>query len=130
MKKHSLQAHFLPLVGLSIATLLAGCGGVSELTKERVERSQVAVNQAAQTVGNSEAGALDLQRAKDNLRQAQSAIKQQEAKRAERLAHKAQLDADLAVAKTQSAAARTAADEVMASIETLRREASRSSDTP
>ena len=49
------------------AGLLAGCGGVSDLTKERVARSETSVKQAEQTVGNSEQGAVELQRAKENL---------------------------------------------------------------
>lgn len=117
----------MPLIGLSAAvSLLAGCGGVSELTKERVARSETVVTAATQTVGSSETGALELQRAKDNLAQAQAALKDGDEKSAERYAQHAQLGAELAIAKSQSGAARKAADEVLASIETLRREAARS----
>ena len=116
----------LPLIGLSAAvSLLVGCGGVSELTKERVARSETAVQSATQTLGNSETGAIELQRAKENLAQAQAALKSKNEKRAERYAQQAQLDAELAVAKAQSGAARKAADEVLASVETLRKEAAR-----
>lgn len=116
----------LPLIGLSAAvSLLVGCGGVSELTKERVARSETAVQSATQTLGNSETGAVELQRAKDNLALAQAALKAKNEKSAERHAYQAQLSAELAVAKSQSGAARKAADEVLASIETLRREAAR-----
>lgn len=116
----------LPLIGLSAAVgLLVGCGGVSQVTKERVARSETAVASATQTLGNSETGAIELQRAKDNLAQAQAALKDNDEKTAERYAQRAQLDAELAVAKSQSGAARKAADEVLASIETLRREAAR-----
>lgn len=116
----------LPLIGLSAAaSLLVGCGSVSDLTKERVARSETAVATAQQTVGNSETGALELQRAKDKLAQAQTALNKKDEKGAERLAQEARLNAELAVAKSQSASARRAADEVMASIETLRREAAR-----
>lgn len=116
----------VPLIGLSAAvSLLAGCGGVSELTKERVARSETAVQSATQTVGSAEAGAVELQKAKENLAKAQAALKAKNEKEADRYAHTAQLSAELAVAKTQSGAARKAADEVLASIETLRREAAR-----
>jgi hypothetical protein len=116
----------LPLIGLSAAaSLLVGCGGVSELTKERVARSETAVSSATQALGNSETGAVELQRAKDNLAKAQTALKRNDEKGAERFAQQAQLSAELAVAKSQSGAARKAADEVLASIETLRREAAR-----
>jgi hypothetical protein len=112
------------------ALLLAGCGGVSQLTKERVARSETSVQQAQQTVGNSEQGALELQRAKDNLDRARKAMKDGDEQPAERYAQLAQLDAELAVSKSQSASARKAADELVASIKQLRQEAQRSTDTP
>lgn len=116
----------VPLIGLSAAvSLLVGCGGVSELTKERVARSETAVQSATQTIGNAEIGAVELQRAKENLAQAQAALKANKEEDAQRYAQHAQLSAELAVAKSQSGAARKAADEVLASIETLRREAAR-----
>lgn len=112
-------------VPLAFAGLLAGCGGVSELTKERVARSETSVQQAQQTVGNSEQGALELQRAKENLDGARQAMKDGNEQLAERHAHLAQLDAELALSKSQSAAARKAADELLASIKMLRQEAER-----
>jgi hypothetical protein len=112
------------IVGASVV-MLAGCGGVSEVTKERVARSETTVQQAQQTVGNSEAGAIELQQAKDKLAAAQNELKKENAVAAERIAQQAQLTAELAVAKAQSAQARKAADELLASIETLRQEAAR-----
>lgn len=109
------------------AGLLAGCGGVSELTKERVARSETSVQQAQQTLGNSEQGAVELQRAKENLEAARRELKANHEKPAERYAQMAQLDAELAVSKSQSASARKAADELLASIKTLRQEAERGS---
>jgi hypothetical protein len=106
---------------------LAGCGGVSDLTRERVARSETSVQQAKQSVGNSESGAVELQRAQDNFNQANQALKDKNEKKAERFAQQAQLDAELAIAKAQSASARRAANELLASIETLRREAERTS---
>jgi hypothetical protein len=107
------------------AGLLAGCGGISDLTKERVARSETSVQQAQQTVGNSEQGALELQRAKENLDGARQAMKDGNEQLAERHAQLAQLDAELAVSKSQSASARKAADELLASIKQLRQEADR-----
>lgn len=109
----------------SAGVLLAGCGGVSAVTRERVARSDSVVQQSQQTVGNAEAGALEMQRARELLDSAHKQIDQKNAVAAERLAEQAQLTAELAVAKTQSAQARKAADELMASIETLRQEAGR-----
>ena len=115
----------LPLLGVLVAGMLAGCSSVSEVTKDRVARSETSYQQAEQTVGRSEAGAVELQRAKNNLEQAKAALSKKESEKAERYAHVAQLDAELAVSKSQSAAARKAADEVLASIQTLRQEAAR-----
>jgi hypothetical protein len=117
------------IVGLAALGAFAGCGGVSEVTKERVARSETAVQQAQQTVGNSEAGAIELQQAKEVAAAARAKLDAKNAKEAERLAQKAQLTAELAVAKSQSAQARRAADELLASIETLRQEAARGQTT-
>ena len=117
------------IVGATALGVFAGCGGVSEVTKDRVARSETAVQQAQATVGNSEAGALELQQAKDKMQAAQSELKRDNAVAAERYASQAQLTAELAVAKSQSAQARKAADELLASIETLRQEASRGATT-
>lgn len=117
----------LPVVGLLAAGVLAGCSSVSDVTRERVARSETSFQQAQQAVGRSEAGALELQRAKDNLEQAQAALGKKEGQKAERYAQLAQLDSELAVSKSQSAAARKAADELQASIQQLRQEVARGS---
>lgn len=109
------------------AGLLAGCGGVSDLTRERVGRSETSVQQAQQTIGNEEIGQVELQRAKENLDEARRHLKDGDEKQADRYSQLAQLDAELAVSKAQSARARKAADELLASIQQLRQEAERSS---
>jgi chromosome segregation ATPase len=115
----------LPLLGVLAICTLAGCSSVSEVTKERVARSETSLQQAQQTIGNSEAGAVELQRGKGNLEQAKAALSKKEGEKAERYAQLAQLDAELAVSKSQSSAARKAADELLASIQALRQEAAR-----
>jgi septal ring factor EnvC (AmiA/AmiB activator) len=115
----------LSALGALALSAVVGCGSVPEVTKDRVARSETTVQQAEQTVGRSEAGAVELQRAKDNLEQARAALKKEKREPAERYAQLAQLDAELAVSKSQSAAARRAADELLASIKTLREEAAR-----
>ena len=99
----------LPVL-IAVAGLLAGCGGVSEMTKDRVARSDTAVKQAQQTVGNSEAGAVELQTARDHLEQARRALDAKKEEPALRHAQRAELSAELAVAKAQSSSARRAAD--------------------
>jgi hypothetical protein len=110
----------------SAACLIAACGGVSDLTKENVNRSETAVLQAQQAIGNSEQGAIELQRSREHLTSAKQAISDGDETSASRHAREAQLDAELAVAKAQSGATRKAADELNASIQTLREEAGRS----
>ena len=114
---------------LATSILFVGCGGVSEVTKERVARSETAVRQAQQNVGNAEQGAIELQKARDHLEQARKALDDEKEQPALRHAQQAELFAELAVARTQSASARRAAEELQASIRTLRQEAERGGAT-
>ncbi|NLG75129.1 MAG: DUF4398 domain-containing protein [Xanthomonadaceae bacterium] len=117
-----------PIV-LATSIVFVGCGGVSDLTKDRVARSETAVRQAQQNVGNAEQGALELQKARDHLDQARRALNDKKEEPAVRHAQQAELYAELAVARTQSASARRAAEELQASIRTLRQEAERGNPT-
>jgi hypothetical protein len=122
---NSLHIKLAP-VYVALAVVAAGCSsGVSELTKDRVSRSEVAVQQAQQAIGNSESGAVELQHARDDLGRAKEAVAAKKDEPAQRYAQQAQLDADLAIAKSQSASARKAADELSASIQTLKQESAR-----
>ena len=119
------------IVGATASLLvLSACGGVSEMTRQRVARSETAVNQAQATLGNSEAGAIELQQAKQYFAEARKAVDDKDEVNAERYANRAELSAQLAVAKSQNASARKAADELLASIQTLRQETSRPAAQP
>ena len=117
-------------VALAVATLslLSACSGVSQTTKERVAKVETAVQQAQSTIGSSESGAVELQKAREHLGEARRAIDQGKEGQAMRHATEAQLAAELSIAKSQSATARKAAEEMLASIETLRQEATRDDD--
>jgi len=117
------------VLGVGLLSTLSACSSVSNLSKERVANSATSVEQAEQTLGNSEQGAVELQQAKDKLNGAKSALDEGQGNEAERLAAQARLYAELAIAKSQSADARTAADEVLASLDMLRRETERSMPT-
>lgn len=117
------------LAGMGILATLGACSSVPALTKERVTQSEASFQQAEQTVGRSEAGAMELQQARDKLNAAKAALGNDRQQEAERSAAQAHLYAELAMAKAQSASARKAADEVLASLETLRSEAERTSPT-
>jgi Domain of unknown function (DUF4398) len=113
------------IAGASALLTLTACSGVSELTRQEVAQSDAAVKAATSTVGTSEAGAIELQQAKDYFAQAQKAVEDNNETRAQRYANQAELTAQLAVAKSQNASARKAADELLASIQTLRQETNR-----
>jgi hypothetical protein len=108
---------------------LSACSSVPDLAKERVAQSETSVQQAQQTLGKSEHGAVELQQATDKLNAAKSALSKGQGKEAERSAAQAHLYAELAVAKSQSADARKAANEVLASLEMLRQETERTTPT-
>jgi hypothetical protein len=116
-------------LGVSALGLLSACAGAPSLTNERVAQSETSVQQAQQTVGNSEQGAVELQQARERLDAAKSALAQGKQQQAERSAAQAHLYAELAVAKSQSADARKAANEVLASLNTLRQETERTAPT-
>ena len=110
---------------ISMFGALSGCSSVSNLANERVAESDRSVQQAQQTLGQSEQGAIELQQAKEKLSVAKSAMANGQQQEAERAATQARLYAELAVAKSQSATARKSANEVLASLETLRQETER-----
>ncbi|WP_161827401.1 DUF4398 domain-containing protein [Steroidobacter agaridevorans] len=114
---------------MSLLATLGACANTSALTKERVAQSDTSVQQAQQAVGRSEAGAIELQQAKDKLSAAKVALDNEQPQEAERSAAQAHLYAELAIAKSQTASARKAAEEVLASLEILRTEAERTSPT-
>ena len=120
-----LNARVCTIFGLTALAILAGCSSVSQATRDSVARSETAVNQAQQTLGNSESGAMELQAARNRLQQAQQAVKDGKDQPAARLADEATLTAQLATAKSRTASVQRAADDVRASIETLRKEAER-----
>jgi hypothetical protein len=120
-------ARVCTIAGVVALALPAGCG-VTQQTKDSVARSETAVVQAQQALGNSESGAMELQSARDRLDQAKKAVKDGDDEAAVRSAEEATLTAQLATAKNRSAAARKVADDTRAGIETLRQEAQRPAD--
>jgi hypothetical protein len=112
-------------VGAATLAALGSCG-VSKVSEDAVARAETSFQQAKQAIGNSESGAVDLQRASGHLQQAKGALESGDDEPAQRHAEQAELDVELAVANAQNASARKAAAELQASIETLRHEAQRS----
>src|ERR1044071_5563398 len=85
-----------------MVSLLAACSGVSQTTKTRVGQVETAVQQAQSTIGSSESGAVELQKAREHLGLARRAIDNRKEGQAMRHATEAQLAAELAIAKSQS----------------------------
>jgi chromosome segregation ATPase len=112
-------------VGGAIFAALGACG-VSKVTEDAVARAETSFQQAKQAIGNSESGAVDLQRAGSHLQQAKGALESGDDEPAQRHAQQAELDVELAGANAQNSSARKAAAELQASIETLRHESQRS----
>jgi hypothetical protein len=108
-----------------VAVLAGGCAGTPPT--EKVEVAEAAVRQA-DTRGAGEEAALELRLARDKLERARVAMAQERYVTARRLAEQAQVDALLAEAKAQSAAALASAREMQDSIESLRGEAQRATD--
>lgn len=115
-------------IGAATLMMLGACTA-SKATKDAVARADTRFQQAQQALGNSEGGAVELQRASSHLQQAKEAVKGGDDKPAQRHAQQAELDVDLAVAKAQNASARKSAAELQASIQQLRQEAERSTAT-
>jgi hypothetical protein len=124
---HSLRRALALPLGIGLLAVLSACTGVSAVTKERVAQGETSLQQAQQTLGQSEHGALELQQARDRIAAAKSAMAKGQHEQAERMAAQAHLYSELAVAKSQSASARNSANEVLASLEMLRRESERNS---
>ena len=127
--RHSIRNVLRSAVGITVLGALSACSTVSTATKERVTETETWVQQTQQTLGNSEHGAVELQQAKEKLGSAKGAVEKGQEQQALRAATQAHLYADLAVAKSQSAGARKAANDVLAGVDTLRQETERTTPT-
>ena len=115
---------------VSVAFVLAALGVTSCSTvgppKDSVAAAELAVQQANKSKA-PQYSPLELRIAMDKLDQAKQAMNKKEYTLARRLAEEALVDAQVAEAKAASEDARRAASDIRQSLETLRREADRSS---
>jgi hypothetical protein len=107
------------------ALSFAGCSTVSP-PKDSVAAADLAVKEANKSKA-PQYSPLELRKAMDKLDEANRAMTKKEYIQARRLAEEALVDAQLAEAKAASEDARRTASDVRQSLETLRREAERSS---
>jgi hypothetical protein len=122
-----LHRHFV-IAALAAAAIAAGCASKPPRPTEEMTRAQTLVDQAEQA-GAQQYASAELTQARQKLQAADDASDKGKTDAAQRLANEATLDAQLAVAKTNAGKAQTAATEVSQSVETLRREANRGTNT-
>ena len=120
---------------LMIRSMLAGACAVAALagcSSPPVPKPQLAVGQAsveaAQTAGAGELAPVELNRAREKLALAQAAVKDKKYEQARVLAEQADVDAQVARTRAGAERSRRAAEEVTASLRTLREQIGRSSD--
>jgi len=114
------RAAALLAVLLPAALVLSGCASGPRPTAQLV-RASTLVSEAEKGQAQRYAAA-DLQRARDELSEAQTADSDRKYDDARSLAEKAAADADLASARAASGSARQSADEVHRSLDTLRQQ--------
>jgi len=107
---------------------LSGCA-TSDSADADIARAKLRVEQAQQG-GAGQHAAVELQQSVETLRKAEAAAADGDDDEAIRLARRAELDADLAEAKSSRAKADAAAKEVRSGTESLREEADRALSTP
>ena len=101
-----------------------GCASQGPKPTDELTKAHTVVEQADK--GNAQRyAAADLQRAHDELGEAERADAQKKYLEARRLAQRAEADADVAVARGNSAEAQKAAEEIAQSNSTLKQEAQR-----
>ena len=106
---------------------LGGCASEGPPPTDALARAKTLVDQADKTQGQRYAAA-DLQRAHDELSQAESADQQKHYKAARTLAESSAADADLAMARSDAGDAQLAAREAQQSNSTLEQESQRAAD--
>ena len=101
-------------------TIAASCAATKPPIDE-LARTQAAISQAEQ-VGARDYAPLEIREAKKKLDEARELVERKEFERAARLANQAEVDAELAEAKTLSGKAQKAVRELRESIKTLKEE--------
>jgi len=116
---------FVMVGGLALLLTLGpiGCSTPRKPAQE-IEKAELAIN-TADVSPTPDVASLELRLAREKLERAKTALDEKEYDQARRLAEQAQVDAQLAEAKAESAAARESAVELEHTINSLRNEAER-----
>lgn len=124
--RQTFKVRAMALGGTLCCALLAGCATQDRTSAAAgIAVANAALTDAATVDANQFAGG-DIQSARRALSEAAAAMNEKEYERARLLALQAETDASLARARTGSAKARTAANELSASTQLLRSELGRS----
>jgi Domain of unknown function (DUF4398) len=120
----SLRRLILPTTAVFVCAAAAGCASEGPKPNDELTKAHTVVEQADK--GNAQRyAAADLQRAHDELSEAERYAGQKKYKEARYAAQRAEADADVAVARANSAEAEKGAQEVAQSNSTLQHEAQR-----
>lgn len=111
------------ILGCILLFVASSCASTKPPT-DKLTRTQVAINQAEQ-VGARDYAPLEIREAKKKLEKAQELIEQKKYEQAARLSDEAEVDAQLAEAKTVSGKAQKAVRELRESIKALKQEIER-----
>jgi Domain of unknown function (DUF4398) len=119
------------LIPVVAVACLGGCATQGPQPTDEMTRAKTLIEQADRA-GAQRYAAADLQRAHDELSNAERAMGEKKYNEARRYAESAEADADVASARASAGEAQRAAHEVMQGNETLRQEAGRdvNSETP
>ncbi len=119
----SVKALMSSTTGVLLCVVASGCASTPKPTDE-LTKAHTVVEQADK--GNAQRyAAADLQRAHDELSQAERADAKKDYREARYMAQRAEVDADVAVARGNSAEAQQAAEQIKESNNTLKQEAQR-----
>jgi hypothetical protein len=122
----SVRAVISSTTGVLLCVVATGCASQGPKPTDELTKAHTVIEQADK--GNAQRyAAADLQRAHDELSEADRADAKKEYKEARRLAQRAEVDADLAVARGNSGEQQKAAEEIAQSNSTLRQESQRNS---
>lgn len=116
-------------VTLLAAIALNGCSSAAPRPDDALVRAKTAVDQAT-TAGSGQYAPVDLNAAGSKLQSANEEEAKGNYKQAKYLAEESQVDAELALAKTQDAKAQQAADQVRKGNQALQNQVDQTSNPP
>ncbi len=120
----SVKALMSSTTGMLLCVVASGCASETPKPTDELTKAHTVVEQADK--GNAQRyAAADLQRAHDELSQAERADAKKDYREARYMAQRAEVDADVAVARGNSAEAQQAAQQIKESNTTLKQEAQR-----